>query len=62
MINEFGDDFNYFGWDLPEDSDEEIIEFANNKNKSEIELGIKFSKNGIISFLEYIIERESPFN
>lgn len=48
MINEFGDDFNYFAWDLPEDSDEEIIEFANKKNKFETELGIKFSKNGII--------------
>jgi hypothetical protein len=28
LINEFGDDLNYFTWDLPEDSDEEIIEFS----------------------------------
>ena len=41
-----------YRWDGPSDSDEEVQEFVNLKNKYEDKLGIKFSKNGIIKFIE----------
>ena len=39
-------------WDGPEDSDEEIASLVKYKNEFEIKMGIKFSKNGIISYIE----------
>ena len=32
------------------------------KNKQEKDLGLKFSKNGIISFIEKFLEHETKFN
>lgn len=40
-----------FIWDGPEDSDEEIPEMVALKNDQEKEMGIKFSKNGIIEYI-----------
>ena len=37
-----------FIWEGPEDSDEEIQELLQYKNDYEDQLGIKYSKNGII--------------
>ena len=41
----------YF-WDGPEDSDEEINELKKEESKWEIDNGLKFSKNGIIKFID----------
>ena len=50
-----------FIWDGPEDSDEEIEELNKYKNDFEDEiLGIKYSKNGIIQFIEKFLDYESP--
>ena len=43
-----GDDMKNWMWDGPEDSDEEIEDMVPLKNKQEKDLGLKFSKNGII--------------
>jgi hypothetical protein len=51
-----------FMWDGPEDSDEEIECMAKLKNEDEIKKGIKFSKNGIISYVEMFVEQESSRN
>lgn len=48
-----------FKWDGPEDSDEEIESLANLKVPWEEEQGIKFSKNGIIKFVEETIKSEA---
>ena len=48
-----------FAWDGPDDSDEEIPELIEYKADFENKLGIKYSKNGIIEFIENLIERES---
>jgi len=49
-------------WDGPEDSDEEIPEMAALKTDWEIEQGIKFSKRGIIAYLENLMETENMAN
>ena len=41
-----------FQWDGSEDSDEEIEELTKLKNKDEIKSGIKFSRRGLIDFIE----------
>jgi len=51
-----------FLWDGPEDSDEEIAELVPFKNEFEHKLGVKFSKNGIIDFIENLIATESAHN
>lgn len=43
---------NDFEWDGPEDSDEEIESLIPYKVQYEIDEGIKFSKRGIIEFVE----------
>lgn len=58
-INSFGDDLTEYLWDGPEDSDEEIAEMIPFKNKFEIEMNVKFSKNGIKQIIEQMIARES---
>ena len=62
IINEFGDDFTDLVWDGPEDSDEEIEELLPFKNDFERKQGVKFSKNGIIKYIEDMIAKESPKN
>ena len=52
------DNLDEFLWDGPEDSDEEIPEMAALKTDWEIEQGIKFSKRGIIEYLENLVENE----
>ena len=49
-----------FLWDGPEDSDEEIEDMAKHKTQFEIDEGIRFSKNGLIKFIEEFLEKESP--
>ena len=39
-------------WFGPEDSDEEVEEMAKLKTEWEIESGVKFSKRGLMSFIE----------
>ena len=46
-------------WDGPEDSDEEVSEMVQYKNKYEHEMGVKFSKKGLVSFIESLLQRES---
>ena len=48
-----------FEWDGPSDSDEEIECMAVLKNQWEIDNGVKFSKNGLIEYIDSFIERES---
>ena len=57
-----GDDCKDWMWDGPEDSDEEIEDMIPLKNKYEKEVGLKFSKNGIIEFIEKFLARESHLN
>jgi len=61
-INEYGDDFADYIWDGPDDSDEEVEELLPLKNDFEKKWGVKFSKNGIIKFIEDLLELESPDN
>lgn len=49
-------------WDGPEDSDEEIPEMAKYKCDYEKQMGIKYSKNGIMKFITEQIEKESKDN
>lgn len=58
-ITSFGDNMQDFIWDGPEDSDEEIPEMVALKNDQEKQLGIKFSKNGIIQYVEKFLKHES---
>ena len=46
-------------WDGPEDSDEEIASLVPFKNKYEQQQNIKFSKRGIISYIEQQVQNES---
>lgn len=46
-------------WYGPEDSDEEIEEMAKYKTPWEIEQGVKFSKRGLIDYIEKNIAFES---
>jgi len=61
-MNTNGDNFTNLTWDGPEDSDEEIEEMITYKNEFEIKEGIKFSKNGIIKYIEDKINLESATN
>ena len=45
---DFRDNIEQYQWDGPEDSDEEIAEFATLKQPWEKDAGVKFSKNGIV--------------
>ena len=42
-------------WDGPEDSDEEIAALVPYKNEFEKKMGIKFSKRGIINYIEEMV-------
>lgn len=57
--NELGEDFTDLMWDGPEDSDEEVEELLPYKNEYEKQMGVHFSKNGIIKFVEENLELES---
>jgi hypothetical protein len=46
-------------WFGPEDSDEEVEEMAKYKTPWEIEQGVKFSKRGLIAYIEKMIAYES---
>lgn len=56
------DDLSSLAWDGPEDSDEEIEEMAKLKTEWEIRNGVRFSKRGIIEYVEMFLERESKQN
>lgn len=59
-MNEYGEDFSDFLWEGPIDSDEEIEELVPYKNEYEKKLGVKYSKNGIIKFIEENVKKEQP--
>ena len=58
--NEYGDNMTCFRYDAGEDSDEEVEHARNVITPFEEEKGLKFSKNGMIKFIEEIIETSSP--
>lgn len=62
LINEYGDNFTDLQWDGPDDDDEEIPEMVPFKNAYEKELGVKFSKRGIIDFIEEFMRTENAEN
>ena len=41
-----------YKWDGPENSDDEIFEFVNDRTPWEISEGVKFSKNGLVEYIE----------
>ena len=49
-----------FRWDGPEDPDAEIQQFLGYKTEFENDQNLKFSKNGIINFIEKTIKEEDP--
>ena len=51
-----------FLWDGPEDSDEEMEEMVPFKCDYEKNMGIKYSKNGIIKIVNETMQRESKDN
>lgn len=59
---EFGDEMEEFLWDGPSDSDEEIEEFLQHKSQFEKEIGVRYSKRGIIDFCESFLRQESSHN
>ena len=60
--NKWGDNMKNYIWDGPEDSDEELEELTQFKNDYEEEMGIKYSKKGIIQFIENFVRKESRSN
>ena len=60
--NEWGDNMENYIWNGPEDSDEEIGELVPMKCDYETEWGIKYSKNGLVSFIEQQLKHESRQN
>ena len=56
------DDMTELAWFGPEDSDEEIEEMAKHKTQWEIDQGVKFSKKGLIDYIEKMIAYESNQN
>jgi hypothetical protein len=56
------DDMTELAWFGPEDSDEEIEEMAKHKTQWEIDQGVKFSKKGLIGYIEKMIAYESNQN
>ena len=56
------DDMTELAWFGPEDSDEEIEEMAKHKTQWEIDQGVKFSKKGLINYIEKMIAYESNQN
>ena len=55
---DFLDNIEQYQWDGPEDSDEEIAEFAELKQSWEIEAGVKFSKNGLMKYIKQMLAEE----
>lgn len=55
---DFLDNIEQYEWDGPEDSDEEIAEFADLKQSWEIEAGVKFSKNGLMKYIKQMLAEE----
>lgn len=53
------DDFDDFEWDGPSDSDEEVEVLAQRKTPFEAAQGIKFSKRGLIDYIERFVAKES---
>lgn len=51
-----------FLWDGPEDSDEEVEDMLKYKSQAEKDLGIRFSKKGIVKFIESFLAQENPKN
>lgn len=62
IVTSQGDIMTAFAWDGPEDSDEEVAEMVPLKNEFEKQQGIRFSKRGIIEYVEAFLERESSEN
>ena len=60
--NTFGDDMTKFLWDGPSDSEEEIVEFNPLRNEFEKKMDVKYSKRGIIDFVEKLVAEESAHN
>ena len=54
------DDWKEFEWDGPENSDEEIQEFINDRMAWEVSEGVRFSKNGFIQYIENKFYQEDP--
>jgi hypothetical protein len=59
---EYGDQMDEYRWDGPENSDEEVEEFVAYKSDYEKDLGVRFSRRGIISFVESLVSQETPRN
>lgn len=51
-----------FLWDGPQDSDEEVEEMLPYKCQFEVEMGVKYSKKGLIEFIEQFLAHENPKN
>lgn len=49
-------------WDGPADSDEEIEEMIKYKNQYEKSIDLKFSKNGLINFIEKYMQNDKIQN
>ena len=47
-------------WEGPEDSDEEIEDMLEYKDANEERQGVKYSKNGLSSFIDHLMETECP--
>ena len=60
--SKWGDSMDYYIWDGPEDSDEELQDFVPLKNDYEVQMGIKYSKNGIMQFIDNLMSKESRQN
>ena len=58
ILPKLSENFQDLLWDGPENSDEEIEEMVQYKNQYEKEMGVKFSKNGIIKFIEDNLRKE----
>lgn len=62
ILNGFGENFDKYLWDGPDDSDEEIEEMKEMKTPFEIEAGVKYSKRSMINYIESVIAKETCKN
>lgn len=59
FIDEDEDYMDNYIWDGPDNSDEEIESMLPFKNEWETQKGVKFSKNGLIEFIDKFLKEES---
>lgn len=63
MVNEFGDDISKYVFNISNyEQDDEILELKQFGNPREVEMGVHFSKNGLVGYFEQLLEEYNPLS